>query len=50
MQLQVKAQHSSVPDSVHAYAEKRFAKLSRRLLRRDRGGGDVLARAQPVDS
>ena len=31
MQLQVKAQHSSVPDSVHAYTEKRFAKLSRRL-------------------
>ena len=31
MQLQVKAQHSSVPDSVRAYTEKRFAKLSRRL-------------------
>jgi putative sigma-54 modulation protein len=31
MQLQVKAQHGSVPDSVHAYAEKRFSKLSRRL-------------------
>ena len=31
MQLQVKGQHSSVPDSVHAYTEKRFAKLARRL-------------------
>ena len=31
MQLQIKAQHSSVSDSVHAYTEKRFAKLSRRL-------------------
>jgi putative sigma-54 modulation protein len=31
MQLQVKAQHASVPDSVRAYTEKRFAKLSRRL-------------------
>ena len=31
MQLQVKAQHASVPDSVHAYTEKRFSKLSRRL-------------------
>lgn len=31
MQLQVKAQNGSVPDAVHAYAEKRFAKLSRRL-------------------
>jgi putative sigma-54 modulation protein len=31
MQLQVKAQHASVPDSVHAYAEKRLSKLSRRL-------------------
>ena len=31
MQLQVKAQHVSVPDTVHAYAEKRFSKLSRRL-------------------
>ena len=31
MQLQVKAQHSSVPDSVRTYTEKRFAKLSRRL-------------------
>ena len=31
MQLQVKAQHGSVPDSVHAYTEKRFSKLSRRL-------------------
>ena len=31
MQLQVKAQHDTVPDAVHAYTEKRFAKLSRRL-------------------
>jgi putative sigma-54 modulation protein len=31
MQLQVKAQNESVPDSVHAYAEKRLSKLSRRL-------------------
>ena len=31
MQLQVKAQHASVPDAVHGYAEKRFAKLARRL-------------------
>ena len=31
MQLQVKAQHASVSESVHAYTEKRFAKLSRRL-------------------
>jgi putative sigma-54 modulation protein len=31
MQLQVKAHHASVPDSVHAYAEKRLSKLSRRL-------------------
>jgi ribosomal subunit interface protein len=31
MQLQVKAQHASVSDSVHAYTEKRFSKLSRRL-------------------
>jgi len=31
MQLQLKAQHDSVPDAVQAYAEKRFAKLSRRL-------------------
>src|ERR1044072_7609549 len=31
MQLQVKAQHGSVPDSVHAYTEKRLSKLSRRL-------------------
>ena len=31
MQLQVKAQHSPVPDSVRAYTEKRFAKLSKRL-------------------
>jgi putative sigma-54 modulation protein len=31
MQLQVKAQHATVPESVHAYAEKRFSKLSRRL-------------------
>jgi putative sigma-54 modulation protein len=31
MQLQVKAQHASVPDSVHAYAEKRLSKLARRL-------------------
>ena len=31
MQLQVKAQHDTVPEAVHAYTEKRFAKLSRRL-------------------
>jgi putative sigma-54 modulation protein len=31
MQLQVKALHDSVPDSVHAYTEKRLSKLSRRL-------------------
>ena len=31
MQLQVKAQHDSVPEKVHAYAEKRLSKLSRRL-------------------
>jgi len=31
MQLQVKAQHGSVPDSVQAYTEKRLSKLSRRL-------------------
>ncbi len=31
MQLQVKASSGSVPDAVHAYAEKRFAKLARRL-------------------
>ena len=31
MQLQVKAQHVSVSDSVHAYTEKRLSKLSRRL-------------------
>ena len=31
MQLQVKAQHGTVPDSVHAYTEKRLAKLARRL-------------------
>jgi len=31
MQLQVKAQHETVPDAVEAYTEKRFAKLSRRL-------------------
>jgi ribosome hibernation promoting factor len=31
MQLQVKAHHGSVSDSVHAYAEKRLSKLSRRL-------------------
>ena len=31
MQLQVKAQHASVSDSVRAYTEKRFSKLSRRL-------------------
>jgi putative sigma-54 modulation protein len=31
MQLQVKAQKGSVPDSVHAYTEKRLSKLSRRL-------------------
>ena len=31
MQLQVKAQHDSVPDSVRAYTEKRFSKLARRL-------------------
>ena len=31
MQLQVKVNHDSVSDSVRAYAEKRLAKLSRRL-------------------
>jgi putative sigma-54 modulation protein len=31
MQLQIKAQHETVPESVHAYAEKRLSKLSRRL-------------------
>ena len=31
MQLQIKAQHGSVPDAVHAYTEKRLAKLARRL-------------------
>jgi putative sigma-54 modulation protein len=31
MQLQIKAQHENVPESVHAYAEKRLTKLSRRL-------------------
>ena len=31
MQLQVKAQNGSVPDSVHAYTEKRLSKLARRL-------------------
>ena len=31
MQLQLKAQNGSVPDAVQAYAEKRLAKLSRRL-------------------
>ena len=31
MQLQVKAQNVTVPDSVHTYAEKRLSKLSRRL-------------------
>jgi putative sigma-54 modulation protein len=31
MRLQVKAQHETVPESVHAYAEKRLSKLSRRL-------------------
>ena len=31
MQLQVKGHHASVPDSVHAYTEKRLSKLSRRL-------------------
>ena len=31
MQLQVKAQQAPVPDSVRAYMEKRFSKLSRRL-------------------
>lgn len=31
MQLQVKARNASVPDSVHAYAEKRLSKLARRL-------------------
>jgi putative sigma-54 modulation protein len=31
MQLQVKAHHGSVSDSVRAYAEKRLSKLSRRL-------------------
>jgi putative sigma-54 modulation protein len=31
MQLQLKAQRGTVPDAVQAYAEKRFAKLARRL-------------------
>jgi putative sigma-54 modulation protein len=31
MQLQVKAQHESVPEAVHAYAEKRLSKLAKRL-------------------
>jgi ribosomal subunit interface protein len=31
MQLQVKAHHGSVSDTVRAYAEKRLSKLSRRL-------------------
>jgi ribosomal subunit interface protein len=31
MQLQVKAQHATVPDSVHAYTEKRLSRLARRL-------------------
>ena len=31
MQLQVKAQHGTVPDAVRSYAEKRLSKLSRRL-------------------
>ncbi len=31
MQLQIKAQHEAVPEQVHAYAEKRLSKLSRRL-------------------
>ena len=31
MQLQIKAQHASVSDAVHGYAEKRLTKLSRRL-------------------
>jgi putative sigma-54 modulation protein len=31
MQLQVKAQHATVPESVHGYTEKRLSKLSRRL-------------------
>jgi putative sigma-54 modulation protein len=31
MQLQIKAHHGSVSDSVRAYAEKRLSKLSRRL-------------------
>ena len=31
MQLQVKAQHGTVPEAVRSYAEKRLSKLSRRL-------------------
>jgi putative sigma-54 modulation protein len=31
MQLQIKAQHETVPEPVHAYTEKRLSKLSRRL-------------------
>jgi len=31
MQLQIKAQHETVPEAVHAYTEKRLSKLSRRL-------------------
>ena len=49
MQLQVKAQHASVSDSVRAYAEKRLSKLSRRLYEQTAGRGDPVARAQPVD-
>ena len=50
MQLQIKAQHASVSDSVHAYTEKRLSKLSKRLYEGTRGRGDVLTRAQSVDS
>jgi putative sigma-54 modulation protein len=31
MQLQVKAQHGTVPEAVREYAEKRLSKLARRL-------------------
>ena len=31
MQLQIQAHNGSVPDAVHAYTEKRLAKLARRL-------------------
>ena len=51
MQLQVKAHHASVPDSVRAYAEKRLSKLSRRAVREARSIEVTFSsRAQSVDS